>query len=92
MEQPDPFGVHPVGRNGISCPPWPVLSGDTAAGALHDGGMRELHTPRPVPEGFGLDYAMAVGAGMAVAAVMLGFFAKFLRSVRASGVQTPAEV
>ena len=49
-----------------------------------------LHAP--VPEGFGLDYAMAVGAGMAVAAVMLGFFAMFLRSVRASGVQTPAEV
>ena len=43
-------------------------------------------------EGFGLDYAMAVGAGMAVAAVMLSFFAKFLRSVRAARVQTPAEV
>ena len=49
-----------------------------------------LHAP--VPEGFGLDYAMAVGAGMAVAAVMLSFFAKFLRSVRAARVQTPAEV
>ena len=43
------------------------------------------------PEGFGLDYTLAVGAGVAVAVIMLAMFGSWVRSLRTRGVQTTPE-
>ena len=43
------------------------------------------------PEGFGLDYTLAVGIGAGVAAIMLAMFGSWVRSLRSRGVQTSAE-
>ncbi len=45
----------------------------------------------PSPEGFGLDYTLAVGIGAGVAVIMLAMFGSWMRSLRSRGVQTSAE-